>query len=122
MTRSPTYAAFWPRYLREYARPGTRVLHYVGTAIGLVALGFAAATGRWALVLIMPLAVYGLAWSGHALVERNRPATFVHPLWSLISDYRMFVLWMTGRLGPELAAAGVGDSPADPIRDDGDSA
>jgi hypothetical protein len=107
MTRSPSYAAFWPRYLREHAKPATRQLHYFGTALGLAALAAALATGAWALLLVIPLAGYGFAWVGHFAVERNRPATFVHPLWSLASDYRMFFLWIAGRLGPELAAAGV---------------
>ncbi len=105
--RSPSYRAFWPRYLREHARPGTRRLHYLGTGLGLAALAGAVATGAWALLLAIPLVGYGFAWLGHFAVERNRPATFVHPLWSLVSDYRMFALWIAGRLGRELAAAGV---------------
>jgi hypothetical protein len=113
MDRSPDYASFWPRYLREHARPGTRRLHYLGTAIGLVALGFALVTGTWAALLLMPLAGYGFAWASHAFIERNRPATFTHPLWSLVSDYRMFGLWISGRLGAELAAADVPDSTRD---------
>jgi hypothetical protein len=107
MPRSPDYRAFWPRYLREHARPGTRRLHYLGAGLGLLALAGALATGSWALLIAIPLAGYGFAWVGHFAVERNRPATFVHPLWSLLSDYRMFFLWIAGRLGPELAAAGV---------------
>ncbi len=106
MARNATYAEFWPRYLREHARPGTRRLHYAGTALTLAVLIAAIVWRRWEFLAAIPVLGYGFAWVAHALVERNKPATFTHPLWSLISDYRMFLLWLTGRLGPELERAG----------------
>ena len=76
-------------------------------------LVFAIATQRWAWLLAMPVAGYFFAWVSHAFVERNTPATFTHPLWSLISDFRMFFLWLTGRLAPELDKAGVATDTTD---------
>jgi hypothetical protein len=105
--RYPTFAAFWPFYLREHSRPHTRALHYLGTTLVLAIAGFALVSGRWAWLLAMPLAGYSFAWLAHFAVERNRPATFTYPLWSLAADFRMWWLWLTGRLGPELQRAGV---------------
>lgn len=100
------YADFWPYYLREHGKRETRALHYVGNALTLVALAAGIAWNAWWLLGI-PLAGYGFAWGAHFAVEKNRPATFTYPWWSLASDYRMFFLWLTGRLAPHLKAAGV---------------
>ena len=108
MARACTsFAEFWPFYLREHSRPFTRALHYLGTTL-VVGLAIAAVlSGRWWLFVALPLAGYFFAWLAHFAVEKNRPATFTYPLWSLLADFKMWWLWLTGRIGPELRRAGV---------------
>ena len=112
--RKATYAEFWPYYLQEHAKPKTRYFHYIGTALVIVIALFAILTQRWIWLVAMPIAGYLFAWASHAFVERNKPATFTHPLWSLVSDFRMFFLWISGRLGPELEKAGVSRQDVSP--------
>jgi hypothetical protein len=105
--RYRSFADFWPYYLREHGRPGTRGLHYAGTTLVVILAIALLASGNWLWAALMPLAGYGFAWLAHFAVERNRPATFTYPLWSLAGDFRMWWLWMAGRLEPELRRAGV---------------
>ena len=108
MTETPkTYSEFWPYYLREHAKPWTRNIHYVGTGLVLAIAVYAVVTQQWTFLWAMPLAGYFFAWISHALIERNKPATFTYPLWSLVSDFRMFFLWVFGRLKAELDKAGI---------------
>ncbi len=104
--RKASYAQFWPYYLREHAHPRTRALHYIGTTLVIVLLIAGVAVEPWAFAA-MPFAGYGFAWFAHGAVEHNKPATFTHPWWSLISDFRMFFLAVSGRLQPHLDNAGV---------------
>lgn len=103
-----TYAEFWPRYLRAHGRPQTRALHYLGTSLALACLAWAAIGADWRPLLAAPILGYGFAWAGHFFVEGNRPETFNHPLYSLLSDFRMLTLWIAGRLSRELARFGSG--------------
>jgi hypothetical protein len=113
--RIQTYGEFWPFYLREHALPSTRWLHFMGTSLGTGIGITAAVTGRGLLVPAALIAAYGFAWFSHFVVERNKPASFKYPLWSLISDYRMAGLMAAGQLGPHMdraLAGGVGSGAA----------
>ena len=105
MRKIANFADFWPYYLREHSRPATRALHYIGTSLVVALAAYAILTGRWLLFLAIPVAGYFFAWAGHFGIEKNRPATFTYPLWSLAADFKMWWLWLTGRLGPELDRA-----------------
>jgi hypothetical protein len=107
MSGHRSFDTFWLFYLREHSRPQTRALHYAGTALMLLLALASVLTGTWWLLALLPVAGYGFAWTAHFAVERNRPATFTYPLWSLAADFRMFFLWVSGRLAAELRRAGV---------------
>ena len=100
-----SFREFWPFYLREHSKPETRLLHYIGTSIVVGLALFALLSGKLVWLLAVPIAGYGFAWFAHFRVERNRPATFTYPLWSLAADFRMWWLWLTGGLQPELDRA-----------------
>ena len=85
--------------------PRCRALHYVGSTGGLIGIVVAILSANpWWLLAGLVFA-YALAWVGHFVVERNRPATFGNPLWSLIGDVRMYLLWLGGGLERAMRAA-----------------
>jgi hypothetical protein len=107
MQSSPDYKSFWPIYLAAHRRPATRAIHMAGTGAGfLLILAAILLRSPW-LLLAAIVAGYAFAWISHGVVERNKPATFRHPLWSIFSDFRMLFLWLGGRLDAELSRHGI---------------
>jgi hypothetical protein len=102
--RLKTYEAFWPFYVSQHLDPTNRALHFVGTSLVYACLAAALLVSPVWLVAA-PFAGYGFAWVGHFFFEKNRPATFTYPLWSLRGDFRMYRLMLLGRMEPELARA-----------------
>lgn len=103
--RIPSFAEFWPYYVRAHSRRGTRILHGVGSVLALSAVVAGLWLNPW-LILLAPLIGYGFAWYGHFIVEHNKPATFGHPFWSLAADYRMLFLMLTGRMERHVRESG----------------
>jgi hypothetical protein len=97
-----TFSDFWPYYVRAHSRGRTRVLHAIGSVLAVVMLGVALAVNLWFLVAV-PLIGYSFAWYAHFFVEGNKPATFGHPFYSLVADYRMLFLMMAGKMDEEVA-------------------
>ena len=94
---------FFPHYLGEHSDPFNRGLHYVGTLSALALAAAAVLSREPLLLLVVPLAGYGPAWVGHFFVEKNRPATFKYPFWSLAADFKMYSLALRGRMSDEVA-------------------
>ena len=95
--RFSAFAEFYPYYLEEHRNPVCRRLHYVGSLLVLVLLAYVLATRHWLLLLALPVVGYGFAWVGHFVFEKNRPATFKHPLYSFMGDWVMLKDALTGR-------------------------
>ncbi|MEO7246247.1 MAG: Mpo1-like protein [Rubrivivax sp.] len=96
--RFSSFAAFYPYYLGEHRNPTCRRLHFVGTTLSLVCLGMLVTTGGWGWLIGALACGYGFAWVGHFFFEKNRPATFKYPLYSLLGDHVMYKDIWTGRL------------------------
>ena len=93
-----SFAEFYPYYLGEHSNPTCRRLHFVGTSLVIALLAYTIGSGKWLLLLAVPLFGYGFAWVGHFFFEKNRPATFKHPLYSLAGDWVMFWDILRGRI------------------------
>jgi hypothetical protein len=93
-----SFREFYPFYLGEHTHRTSRRLHVSGTLLALALAATALLTGRLALLWAVPVAGYAFAWVGHYFFEKNTPATFTHPLYSLRGDFTMLYEVLTGRL------------------------
>ncbi|MEO6365317.1 MAG: DUF962 domain-containing protein [Luteimonas sp.] len=98
MSRFTSFREFYPYYLSEHANRVSRRLHFIGSC-GVLLLLFVAVLQRdlrWLLPAL--LCGYGFAWIGHFFFEKNRPATFKHPLYSFAGDWVMFMDILTRKI------------------------
>lgn len=102
MNEISTFDEFWPHYVHAHRHPVNRALHYVGTTAAIGAVAAAAVTLNPAWLLVAPVAGYGPAWIGHFVFEKNKPAAFEHPLWSLRGDLKMVSLALRGKMAAEV--------------------
>ncbi|WP_194776925.1 DUF962 domain-containing protein [Pararhodonellum marinum] len=88
---------FYPYYLLEHQNPTCRRLHFIGTGLLFVVLILAIVLRLYWLLIGIPIIGYGFAWVGHFFFEKNKPATFKYPLFSLVSDFKLFFDLLTGK-------------------------
>ena len=100
-----TFWQFYPYYLTEHRNSTSRALHFIGTLLIFICIILGIITDKWFWFVIIPLAGYGFAWFGHFFFEKNKPATFVYPFYSLGSDFVMFWHTLTGQLKKKMAEA-----------------
>ncbi len=111
-TNPQNYSEFWDFYVHEHSLPLTRLLHLIGTTLGLALLVFFVARGQWYFFPVFFVAGYGFAWFSHFFIEKNRPASFRYPFWSFISDFKMIGLMLAGRMAAEVERVRGEDGPA----------
>ena len=106
----------------EHRVPSCRGLHYVAATASLSILAWAAITLDWRPVLLAPIVGYGLAWIAHFGIEHNRPATWGYVRYSLMAEYKMFFLGLTGRMDREMERlyGSVHPAPDAPCRESND--
>ena len=102
MSEKETFDEFWMRYLQAHRNPTCRKWHYLASVFGIVFLIAFLVTLNPLILLAGIICSYGSAWIGHFFVEGNTPLALTRPLWSLVADYRMFFLAITGKLGAHL--------------------
>jgi len=88
--RYKKFADFYPFYLSQHTNLICRRLHFVGSSLIILLLLYVAVFGGFYLLWFIPFIGYGFAWLGHFIFEKNRPATFIYPLYSLMGDWVMF--------------------------------
>lgn len=105
MKEFESFAAFYPFYLSQHRDPTCRRLHVVGSSLVLATIVIAFGTQAWWVLGALPVIGYGFAWVGHFFFEKNKPATFGYPLYSLMADWKMWWQSLTGQISDELEAA-----------------
>lgn len=100
-----TLKDFYPYYLTEHQDGISRALHFIGTGGFIFITLYAIISQTWWLLALGPVFAYGFAWIGHFVFEKNKPATFVYPAFSLASDFIMFYHILTFQIGKKIEAA-----------------
>ncbi len=98
MSGYASFAQFYPYYLSEHSHRLCRRMHFIGSSLVIAIVLFTVVTAQWRGLWLVPLAGYGFAWLGHYVYEKNRPATFRYPLYSLLGDWVMYGQMLRGKV------------------------
>ena len=93
-----SFKEFYPFYLSEHSKKGTKILHAIGSISVLVVLFYALTTKNYIKLYYMPVIGYGFAWVSHFFIEKNKPATFKYPLYSFMGDWVMLKDIVIGKI------------------------
>lgn len=90
MKQFKQFKEFYPFYLEQHQNNVCMALHFIGTVFVLISFVFFLFTHSLFFLFFMPIIGYGFAWVGHFVFEKNKPATFQYPLYSLMGDFLLF--------------------------------
>jgi hypothetical protein len=85
-----SFSEFYPFYLSQHENKICRRLHFVGSSLIILLITYVVVSRYFYLLWFIPVIGYGFAWLGHFIFEKNRPATFIYPIYSLMGDWVMF--------------------------------
>lgn len=105
MVQVNSFEEFYPHYLMEHRNPLNRLLHHIGSLLVLVLLLIFIVSKMPFFLILMPIVGYGFAWYGHFKVEKNRPATFQYPIYSLLADFVMLYHFLTFNIEKKIKEA-----------------
>lgn len=94
-----SFKDFYPFYLQQHQNAVCRRLHFIGIFLSFAVFFyvlFTAETKGYAFLSI--LIGYAFGWVGHFFFEKNKPATFKHPLYSFRGDFTMAKDILIGRV------------------------
>ena len=97
MERYKSFEDFYPYYIAEHDHKYTKLMHFIGTSISIYFLIKFLLSFNFLFILYALLAGYGFAWVGHFFIEKNKPATFKYPFYSLKGDYKMYLEILQGK-------------------------
>lgn len=92
-----SFPEYFPRYMSAHTTMANRWLHVTGVISGAALVGLAIRRRRFRYVPAGALTLFGWAWIGHFIVERNTPAGFRNPILAIPGDLALTGLMLTGR-------------------------
>ena len=93
-----SFKSFYPFYLSQHKNITCRRLHFLGSSLVLFTFSYSIISQDFIYLWLLPIIGYGFAWLGHFIFEKNKPATFSYPLYSLMGDWVMYKDILIGRI------------------------
>jgi len=93
-----SFMEFYPYYLSEHSNQTCRRLHYLATAGVIAVILYVLLSSDYEYVLILPIVGYLPSWIGHFAYEKNRPASFQYPFYSMLASWTMLTDMLKGDL------------------------